>query len=235
MDPRALLDELLRSGRDLAAQAQTTAERKLSIPEAGPEREAMLSGLGKGAALGGLLALLLGTRSGRRLTGTSLKLGGLAAVGALAYKAFGDWHAKQGAAAAGIAGATIDRLSGPEAEQRSLALLKAMIAAAKADGHIDEQERIQIDAELKKLLPDAATADFLQQEIDKPLRAADIAACADSPEAAVEMYLISLAVIDRQSEAERRYLDELAAELKLSPSLLETLELEARSGDTAGT
>src|SRR5690554_627575 len=54
-----------------------------------------LKGAGGGALAGGLAALLLGTKSGRKLGGTALKLGGIAAVGALAYKAYSDWQASK--------------------------------------------------------------------------------------------------------------------------------------------
>src|SRR6516225_5017921 len=40
-----------------------------------------------GAALGGLGAVILGTRAGRSLAGSAVKVGGLALVGGLAYKA----------------------------------------------------------------------------------------------------------------------------------------------------
>ena len=48
----------------------------------------MFSGLGKGALMAGGLAALLGTGAGRRLTGGTLKLGGLAAIGGLAYQTY---------------------------------------------------------------------------------------------------------------------------------------------------
>ena len=57
------------------------------------------STLGKGAIAGGLLGVLL-TRGGRRMLGTGVKIGGLAAIGGLAYKAYEDWKA-------GRAGATV--------------------------------------------------------------------------------------------------------------------------------
>ncbi len=233
MDPTALLDELLQSGRALAKESQALAEKKLQIPESGPDRDAMLSGLGKGAALGGLLAVLLGTRTGRRVTGSAVKLGGLAAIGGLAYKTLRDWQARH-AAETESAGTPIDQLAGPQSEQRSLALLKAMIGAAKADGHIDAQEQTQIDRQLQKLAPDAGTHDFLHQELAKPLRTEEIAANADTPETAIEMYLVSLAVIDGTNPQERAYLSDLARDLKLAPSLIETLELHVRGSGEAG-
>ena len=48
MDTRNLIDSLLASGKTLADKGRDVAEDKLNIPEQGPERDAMLSGLGKG-------------------------------------------------------------------------------------------------------------------------------------------------------------------------------------------
>lgn len=227
MDARTLLDQLLQSGRDLADQARSAAEKKLDIPAEGPDREAKLEGIGKGVALGGLLALLIGTQTGRQVTGSAVKVGGLAAIGGLAYKAFRDWQAQGGEAPAASAGAAIDQLAGPQAEQRSQMLLKAMIAAANADGHIDDKERAQIDQQLTALPIDTPTIDFLRDELAKAASPVEIAAHADTPEVAVEIYLVSLAVIDDRNERERAYLQQLAAELKLDPALVATLELQA--------
>ena len=52
-----------------------------------------MKGAGGGALAGGLAAILLGTKTGRKIGGEALKLGGMAAVGALAYKAYRDWQA----------------------------------------------------------------------------------------------------------------------------------------------
>ena len=48
--------------------------------------------LGAGAALGGLGALILGTGAGRSLAGSAVKLGGLALIGGLAYKAYQNYQ-----------------------------------------------------------------------------------------------------------------------------------------------
>jgi hypothetical protein len=48
--------------------------------------------LGAGAALGGLGALILGTGAGRSLAGSAIKLGGLALIGGLAYKAYQNYQ-----------------------------------------------------------------------------------------------------------------------------------------------
>lgn len=195
MNAQELLDQLLKTGREMAEKGQSLAEQKLGIPTEGPDREAMLSGLGKGAAAAGTLALLLGTRAGRAVTSAALKLGSLAAVGGVAYKTYQDWQTKQGQGLE--ANAEPDSLpSSTQTQQRSHALLKAMIAAAKADGHIDEGESSKIDKHLEQLGLDPDTLHFVKAELTKPLDASDVAAGADSPQAASEIYLTSLLAIN---------------------------------------
>lgn len=228
MDVRALFDQLLQSGRELASKGQSLAEQKLDIPKEGPQRDAALSSMGKGAAIAGVAAVLLGTGAGRGLTGLALKLGSLAAVGGLAYKTFQDWQAKRGGAPVDP-GPPVTGLSGPQLDQRGFALLRAMLAAAKADGHIDENEQAKIDAYLQKLKLDPDALHFVKNELAKPLNVKEVAAGADSPAAAAEIYLTSLLTINVDSEQERAYLDELARELKLSPELVSELLEQAKA------
>lgn len=222
MDTKALLEQILASGNDLVKQGQSIAEDKLGVPKEGEERDAMLSGLGKGALAAGALGLLLGTKSGRRLGGTAVKLGGLAAVGGLAYKAFQDWQKNGGDTEASAQ--PINQLTGPEGDQRAKTLLRAMIAAAKADGHIDDNELAAIQEKIKAMGIDSGDADFFQQEIAKPINAEEITAGVDNTEAAAEVYLASRLVIDLDSAAERQYLEDLAAALKLPAELVANLE-----------
>ena len=61
----------------------------------------------KGAAAGGALGLLLGSKRGRRIGGTVLKYGTVAALGALAWRAYQDHQARaQGGPAAAGSGAS---------------------------------------------------------------------------------------------------------------------------------
>lgn len=226
MDARSLLDHLLIAGRELAAQGKGLAEQGLGLPQQGPAREATLSGLQKGALAGGVLGLLLGTRSGRNLTGRALALGGLAALGGVAYKAYRNWQASQGVPPP-PPGTPVDQMQGPPAQARSEALVRAMVAAAKADGHIDEAERTRITEQMQRLGLDAQWVAFLLAEIDKPLDAAAVASGADSPEAAAELYLASLLVIAVDHPDERAYLQRLAVALGLAPELVRELEAEA--------
>ena len=227
MDAKGLLEQILNAGRELAEQGRTVAQDKLDIPAEGPEREAALSSLGKGAAIAGVLGLLLGTKAGRGVTGAGLKLGTLAALGGVAYKAYQNWQSQQ-AGQALEAGTSLESLTGPEAERRSLALLKAMIAAAKADGHIDAAEKAKIEGLITKLELDRATAQLLTEELAKPLDPKEIAAAADTPAAAAEIYLTSVLAIDVDNKKERDYLDQLAQHLKIPRDLALQLEAQAK-------
>lgn len=225
MDSRELLDQLLATAKEWTAEGRQLAEKKLGLPESGTERKAMTSGLQKGALAAGVLALLLGTSAGRRLGGASLKLGGLAAVGTLAYQAIKNWQDEQNKKQEGRT-KPVNELSGPQAESRSRSLLKAMIAAANADGHIDDHERTLIESRIPELdlAPDAAG--FLRAELAQPANIQEIAAQADSPESAAEIYLVSRMVIDIGNEQEKAYLDALATALKLEPELVAQLEAQ---------
>ncbi len=229
MDTKALLEQLLQSGQTLLDKGRDIAEEKLNIPAEGEQRDAMLDGMKKGAVAAGALALLLGTRGGRAVTGTALKLGSVAALGGLAWKAYQEWA--QGSDQTPAApGKPLDQLEGDALNRRSAQIIRAMIAAAKADGHIDEDEKKRIDQQIAEMnLVDGAT-DFIARELDKPLNIHDVVEGVDDPEAAVEIYLASRMVVDVDNIPERIYLKSLARELKLSDELVARLDKVVQSG-----
>lgn len=189
---------------------------------------------GKGALAGGALGLLLGNRKVRKMGGKVAVYGGLAAVGALAYKAYGDWKQQQGGAgAASAAPQTFDALPPAEIESHSQAILKALIAAAKADGHVDDRERQVIEGEFSRLDAAPEVRQWLQAELQKPLDPAEVARAATTPEMASEMYLASLLAVDEQNFMERAYLDELARQLKLDEGLKARLEQQMKEAGDA--
>lgn len=226
MDAKSILDQILSSGKELASKSREFAENKLGVPKAGEGRDAAVSNLGKGAAIGGLLALLLGTRTGRSATGKIVKYGSIAAVAAVAYKAYQAWQSSN--ATAQGAGKPLSDLSADEANGRQLLLLRAMIAAANADGHIDADERTRIESQLKSIDPNAQR--LLSAELAQPASIEKLASSVDSPAAAAEVYLLSSLVIDDRNHAEVDYLDRLASALRLSPELVSRLHVEGAAG-----
>ncbi|HRN76019.1 tellurite resistance TerB family protein [Ottowia sp.] len=189
---------------------------------------AINSDFGRGTLTGGALGLLLGKNKKTRKLAS---YGGLAALGMMVYNTYTEYQRQQ-AGTAGLppqastlpAPQTIDRLPAPQASAHSQAILQAIVAAAKADGHIDARERGLIEGELARQGLATDVQQWLRAELEKPLDPAEVARAATTPEMAGEMYLASLLVADEQSFMERAYLDELARQLKLEPALQQRLQ-----------
>ena len=236
MNTTSLLDQLLKSGRSLLDSADTTSGSGQPGGQSGGLGGIMkgaLSGLnsdlGRGALMGGALGLLLGNKRVRKLGGNVLAYGGIAALGAVAYRAYAEWQRNNAAQPApDISHSAAGQLSPAESETHSRAVLKALVAAAKSDGHIEDRERELIEVEIESLDNDPELRTWLDQELRRPLDPADVARAATTPELAAEIYLASLLVADEQSPMERMYLDELARQLKIDAGLKAQLETSAR-------
>ncbi|VVM98452.1 hypothetical protein PS682_03244 [Pseudomonas fluorescens] len=232
MNTRGLLDQLLKSGQDML-QNKAGSQRKPDDKGAlggllgGGGLGGLLGGAGGGALAAGAMGLLMGNKKARKFGGKALTYGGLAALGVIAYKAYGNWQAQQASAPQGEP-QTIDRLPPAQVEQHSQGILKALVAAAKADGHVDERERALIEGEFIKLDNDRELQSWLHAELNKPLDPADVARAAGTPEMAAEMYIASVMLVDEENFMEKAYLDELARQLKLEPGLKLELEKQVR-------
>ena len=222
MNTRGLLDQLLKTGQSLLQNQQG---KSLSDKGSG-NIGSLLSGAGGGALAAGAMGLLLGNKKARRYGGKALTYGGLAALGVLAYKAYGNWQVRQGAG--DQQPQTLDRLPPAQVEQHSQAVLRALVAAAKSDGHIDDRERALIEGEFTRLDSDRELQQWLHAEMNKPLDPAEVARAAQTPEMAAEMYLASVMMVDQENFMERAYLDELARQLRLDPALRLELENQVR-------
>lgn len=236
MNTRGLLDQLLKSGQDLLQNKAGGSPNKSSAGGLGGllggssskgALGGLLSGAGGGALAAGAMGLLLGNKKVRKVGGKVAIYGGLAALGVLAYKAYGNYNAQKGTAPQ-TEPQTLDRLPPAQAEQHSQAILKALVAAAKADGHIDDRERQLIEGEFTKLDNDQELKNWLHAELNKPLDPADVARAASTPEMAAEMYIASVMLVDEENFMEKSYLDELARQLKLEPGLKVELEKQVR-------
>jgi uncharacterized membrane protein YebE (DUF533 family) len=224
-DPKKLLDDLLGSKvpgtetsvRDKAGQAVQMA------------RDNPL-------AAGALAAVLLGTGSGRAITGSAIKLGGLAAVAGLAYKAYQNYSAgnQPGAEHATGAGPELlpppsdspfDPAQAPQGEAEfALVIARAMIAAARADGHIDDAERARIADKLRLSGIGSEAESFLLGELEKPIDLDGLIAAAQTDAQKAELYTASRIAIEPRTRAERGYLDLLAGRLNLPDALVDHIE-----------
>jgi len=256
VDARAILDGLMDSTQRATQTGMRMAEEKAIIPPAGDERTAMLKGMGTGALAAGAVALLFGSKGTRKFAKKAVKLGGTAAIGGLAYKAFSDWQAAQQSVSASNSGAIpapvtnstqagtasslnldqfevgtpIAKLSEIDAKVRSESIVQAMMSAARADGHIDSDEMALITQQIKSLGLEKDVAQFLLAELNKPVDANAIAQLADSRETAAELYLASALVVDIDAPEERKYLDALAEAMALDANMVAKLEEPLRVG-----
>ena len=183
-----------------------------------------------GGLAGGALGSMLAGKKGKKLAGNALKLGGLALVGGLAYKAWQSYQQGAGATSGGgievppAGGAFLPDASDAQATgSLSLLLARAMIAAAKADGQIDTQESQAILNQINSLdLPPEDKA-FLFEEYGRPLDIQGLAGAVDSPEHAAEVYAASVLLVDPPSAPEQIYLDSLARALALETGLVQEI------------
>lgn len=229
-DANRLLDQFMGSQRNAAPG---------DAPGGARSAGAGTGGLLGGALAGGLVGLLAGTKRGRKLGKTALGYGGSALLGGLAYKAWNDWRDGKAAAPGGaVANETTAAVQAPPAgspflpepgrrDDLNRSLMRAMVAAAKADGHIDSDEQQRIFRAVNEMRLSADEKAFVMDELAGPADIEAVAAGASCPETAAELYLASLFAIDVSGDAERAYLARLAARLELDPGLVEHLHASA--------
>ncbi|MFC0198967.1 tellurite resistance TerB family protein [Paracoccus rhizosphaerae] len=194
-------------------------------------------GGGGGASRGSLGGLLdqLGGRGSRGQGGLGDMLGGLlggaAAGGAAGSLARKDSQPRNEASFGQLFDDALSHDGEPQVtptpEQNALAglMLRAMIQAAKSDGHIDDAERQRLLGHLGNDLDDEERQ-FIREQMTAPVDAAALAR--DVPEGMQsQVYLMSLLAIDFDSEAEARYLNDLAVAMGLDRTAVNDIHREA--------
>ena len=223
-----LLDQILNAGKKLAKDGQAQSKDltgkaknialkgedalidKLGIEDSAASRDA----LRKGAGAAGALALLLSSRSARKMA----TVGGLAGLGVLAFKAHQTGRMPESM------DDVIGLIKGPAGNDRADKLLQAMVAAAKADGKLSKDE-VEI---IMALNPEAI--DSLEAALAESPNPKQIAALAKNDQEAAEIYAVSCRVANGLNVKEREYLDHLAMALKLDPIVAAKLETDVRTG-----
>src|SRR5262245_50097616 len=194
--------------------------------------------LGAGAALGGLGALILGTQAGRSLAATAAKLGGLALIGGLAYKAYQNDQQGRPALTGAAAPDQQQRLAlappgsgfepGALSNAAASLLIRTMIAAAAADGRIDADECQRILGSLRQARASAEAQRFLMQEVQRPASPADLASEVSSPEQAIQVYTAARIAVDVEGEEEHAFLTALASKLGIDKALAAQIDTTVR-------
>ena len=210
--------------------SQTVSNLASSIP----------GGLAGGAAAGGIMALLVSNKSARKYAGKAAQYGGAAMLGGLAFKAYQNWRSNapattQQASSRPVADSNeatfhqqaIDHSSESQ-NDFELTLVKAMIAAARADGHIDAQEQQRIFQAVEKMNLSSEEKGIVFDILQKDISIQELANGISAMELKAEIYLASCLVIDPDHPGEREHLDKLGSALALPRELLQQLELQAQ-------
>ncbi|STO92734.1 Protein of uncharacterised function (DUF533) [Haemophilus pittmaniae] len=176
--------------------------------------------VGGGAALTGVLSMILGRSGGAGLA----KLGSLAVLGNLAYQAYQKYQQGQQSQPT-IEQNQFDVLNSEQQADAGALILRTMIAAAASDGDISIEEQ-QIIA--KEAGEDPQLAEWLEQEVQNPISVQEIAQLAGNDTAlAANLYLAARLVCQELSRKEIVFLAELAKALGLDDALVEQLEKQA--------
>ena len=191
-------------------------------------------GLAGGAAAGGIMALLMTNKKARKFAGKAATVGGTALLGGLAFSAFKNWQSNNQQAAASAAPAAAAAKLPNEAELNNpsedfqLTLVKAMIAAAKADGHIDSDEQQRIFDAVDQMELDNDVKGVVFDLLRQPISVAELAQGVDTLEQKTEVYLASFLAINPDHPSEKAHLDQLAKALALPAGLPEHLQAQAQ-------
>ena len=190
-----------------------------------------------GALAGGLAGSMLSGKTGRKVGKKVLKYGALAAVGGLAYAAWKSHNEKKSGGASAAAAPAADVQAPPAdsgflppasddaaREELGMTLVRAMIAAARADGRMDEEETERVFSKIDELGLDAEERSALLDAMRNPPDVDALVRAATSPQVALEIYAASRMAIEPDTAAERAWLQMLAARLELEDGLVQELE-----------
>ncbi len=109
-------------------------------------------------------------------------------------------------------------------------MIRVMIAAAHADGVLDEEEQRAILAKLEKADLSEEERDFLLRELNEPWSIDRLCAGITDPSSAGTMYMLAVSTITVDTEKERLWLDRLAGRLGLGNEIKEFIEEQYGAG-----
>ena len=126
---------------------------------------------------------------------------------------------------AAVAPAAPETPTGGDIQDLAVRLIQTMVAAAHADGTLDEEEEKRI---LEKLSEDqglnSEEKQFLLAQLHNPKTIGELVAGINQPVVAQTMYSLAVATIVIDTPEERQWLDSLAAALSLSENVKQFIE-----------
>jgi uncharacterized membrane protein YebE (DUF533 family) len=177
--------------------------------------------------------LILGTRAGRSVAMTAAKVGALAVIGGLAYKAYQNYRKGQSPeasrnivpdAAPGGSGFEADNVSNAAART----YIRRMIAAAASDGRLDGEEQQRILGSLQEQGLDREAEEFLANELNNPASIDELVAGVRDEAEALQLYTAARVAIEPDTRGEQQFLYVLASRLGISGDLRAHIDAGAR-------
>lgn len=191
----------------------------------GLSKSGAMHGFLGGVAGGGLTSMLTGKKS-KKMGKSALKLGALAAVGGLAWKAYQNYSNKQTSSAhqqqannrfqyqpAQLTQQSFEQVVENDNESGQMLLMRAMISAAYADGHIDNNERERIFSQVEQLSLTVEEKATLFDELRNPMDINQLVQQVPDAQTGLEVYAASATAIDLNQTASQAFLDNLAMQL----------------------
>lgn len=193
------------------------------------------------AGAGGLGAVVLGTKAGRSLAGGAARLGALALIGGLAYKAYENYQAGRPLISTAEGQKVVSEAApsgtgfepGAISNDTAALYIRSMIAAAAADGRIDAAEQKKILGGLKQAGVEAEAHAFLEQEMQAPASVEDLAGAVSTPAEAVQVYTAARLAIEPDTEEENEFLGALAQQLGIDANLAAHVDATANAAAAA--
>jgi uncharacterized membrane protein YebE (DUF533 family) len=181
------------------------------------------------AALTTVAGSLMKARRAGGIAAGAARLGGIALIATLAYKAYQSYQT--GRSPAGAEGGTAVPIAAfdpaSSTDDDALLYVRAMVAAATADGRVDNNERARIVKALSEAGIDAQATRWLDDELASPATVDDLADPVQTPEKAAQVYTAARLAIDPDTIQEREFLRQLAESLDLDPEIARRIDDEA--------
>lgn len=202
-----------------------------------------------GGAVGGGVSSALMSKKGRKVGKKAIKVGALAAVGGLAYKAYQQYSQQNSAASSQstLPNNKLNSVSAPSTsagydfppnhlqqqdfehvvednnEEGQLLIMRAMITAAHADGHIDDLERQRIFERVNDLELSVEEKATLFDELRNPISVEQLIAQVPDSQTGIEVYAASASAIDLGDHQSKVFLSNLASHLCIPNELVESI------------
>ncbi|MGK0273402.1 MAG: uncharacterized membrane protein YebE (DUF533 family) [Cocleimonas sp.] len=203
-------------------------------------------GLVGGAAAGSIMALLMGSKSTKKISKKVVQYGGTAILAGLAFKAFDNWKANKALgqteaidhhdiqlADEAYAQELIMEAENDIHPSLDMVIINTMIAASKADGQIDAVEHNRLFDVIDKLDFSAEDKVIVFDAMGRDITAQEIADSVTLDQHKAEVYISAYLAIEVDDQQERAFLNNLAIALNLPKGFPAYLEQQADQGIAA--